>query len=212
MNIFFDLDGTLLEISKKYYYAHKKASEKVNLQPLSYTNYWQAKRNRVSEDTILKLNSASHKFKTYQNERIRLLEDISALNLDKPFPWVYGLLNYLVKAHKLYLVTVRRNKENLNRELKKFKLINFFVKILIANPKGDPILAKEKLVKKFKLSKEDLLIGDTEVDIITAHRLGIKSVAVSTGIRTRIFLKHLKPDFLVKDVSALLKESKIISL
>ena len=48
--ICFDLDGTLIDISDKYYWTHKECSEKCGLVPLDQSTYWPLKRLRIPEN------------------------------------------------------------------------------------------------------------------------------------------------------------------
>lgn len=205
MNIFFDLDGTLLDVSRRYYKTHIKASKKINKRPLSFNRYWEEKRKKTPEWKILNLSSNNKLFKIYEKERINCLEKKSFLKFDQPFHWVYKLLA-LLKIYNLYILTLRRNRINLKFQIKKFGLDNLFEETLSEAPLSDPVSTKIKLLKKNKLKFTDLLIGDTEVDIAAAKRLGIISVAVCSGIRNRNFLKQSNPDFLVKDASEFFKK------
>jgi len=58
------------------------------------------------------------------------------------------------------------------------------------------------LLKKYgKFSKNSIIVGDTETDILMGKHLVIKTIAVSSGMRNRKFLKKYKPDILIKDFS-----------
>ncbi|MDP3973569.1 MAG: HAD family hydrolase [Candidatus Daviesbacteria bacterium] len=205
MKIFFDLDGTLIDVSKRYYFVHKKAALVIGKKSLSFKEYWQKKRKKIPENKILNIDSESSQFKEYQKIRINLLENLDYLSLDTPFENVFDTLVALTKKHKLYLITLRRNEKNLNTQLKQLKLNKFFIKIFSSPPDKDLTITKIKIIKNLGYSKNDLIIGDTEADTEAAKKLGIRSVAVFSGIRTESFLKKYHPDILIKDVSHLLK-------
>lgn len=200
MNIFFDLDGTLLEISKKYYQTHIMASGIIDLKPLSFNKYWKAKRTKLPENEILGLKIESEFFRSYEKRRIDLLEDKSLLDLDTPVPMLLNTLGSLKKRHRLYLVTLRRKKKNLLNQLRKLKIMDSFEKILTATPGSNLALSKVNLIRKIKYSPEDLIIGDTEADISAGRELSIRTVAVFSGIRSKSFLRSCKPDFLVSNI------------
>jgi len=205
MKIFFDLDGTLIDVSKRYYFVHKKAALVIGKKSLSFKEYWQKKRKKIPENKILNIDSESSQFKQYKKIRIKLLESSDTLKLDVPFKDTRRILDSLSKKHKLYLITLRRNRSNLHTQLKQLKLNKFFSKIFSSPPDKDLTITKIKIIKNLGYSKNDLIIGDTEADTEAAKKLGIRSVAVFSGIRTESFLKKYHPDILIKDVSHLLK-------
>lgn len=70
--------------------------------------------------------------------------------------------------------------------------------------KPDPAGAHE-IVKTFGLPPEDcILIGDSTIDLVTAKRAGIGSIAVTWGYHDREPLQAGGPDFLVNDLDELL--------
>lgn len=198
MSMFFDLDGTILDVSRKYHAAHVLAATKAKVRIVSFREYWGAKRKKISEDRIVNILANDRLFKRYERERVRSLEKLELLDLDEPFSGIHGVLGSVKKVHKLYLVTLRRNKKNLHTQLVRLGLLHLFEKILSTAPKGDPSGLKIKLINKVGYLKDDTMIGDTEIDIITAKKLGMRSVGVYSGIRTMKFLKKYHPDVLVK--------------
>lgn len=46
------------------------------------------------------------------------------------------------------------------------------------------------------------MVGDTEADIISAKKQGIKAIAVECGIRDRSQQELYQPDLIVKDFSS----------
>ena len=48
-----------------------------------------------------------------------------------------------------------------------------------------------------------MIVGDTEDDIISGQQLKMKTVAVTSGIRKRIYLETLKPDYILASVTEL---------
>jgi phosphoglycolate phosphatase-like HAD superfamily hydrolase len=45
-----------------------------------------------------------------------------------------------------------------------------------------------------------LIIGDTEADIIAGKQLGLRTFAVTSGIRNAAFLKAIEPDYVIDRV------------
>lgn len=58
------------------------------------------------------------------------------------------------------------------------------------------------MIKKYgRYDKNSVIVGDTETDIKTGKRLGLRTVAVTCGQRSRDFLKKHKPDILIDEIS-----------
>ena len=66
------------------------------------------------------------------------------------------------------------------------------------NPQGSIELIASIAEKTSGIDLDEVLfVGDTEVDIETAKKLGVKVVAVSWGFRDETFLRSLNPDYLI---------------
>lgn len=87
-------------------------------------------------------------------------------------------------------------------EIKKFELENIFIDLVVdAHDKSEVI---EDLIKRnnFKKSKT-VFIGDTNHEIESGRRAGIKTIAVTWGFYPENRLAALKPDFLVHNTKEL---------
>ncbi len=200
MNIFLDLDGTLLDVSKKYYLAHTLAAKKFNIRSLSFKRYWILKRKKITEDIIVKIDAKSELYKLYDKERKKLLENESILAKDVLFPGVLCLLRRLQKKNKLYLITLRNDKNALRNQLIKLDIKSYFDRILSCPSSKNPTGTKISMIRKIGFQTKDMIIGDTEIDIAVGRKLGMQSIAVASGIRTSHFLKQLKPDSVIKSI------------
>lgn len=59
-----------------------------------------------------------------------------------------------------------------------------------------------KLLKKLKFKhSEALYVGDHINDVIEAHRAGIKSVIVPTGVFKKLYIMKYHPDFMVSSIN-----------
>jgi phosphoglycolate phosphatase len=70
------------------------------------------------------------------------------------------------------------------------------------NPQGSLDLIR--VAKDIKLD-EVIYVGDTEVDIDTARKLGVPVIAVSYGFRKREILETLNPDYLIDNPLEIIK-------
>jgi len=102
-------------------------------------------------------------------------------------------------------VSLRRNKFNLVNQLKGLTLDNLFDEILSVAGEPFGVEAKSELIKnsKFFNSETKYMIGDTEVDIKTAHEIGGVAVSVLSGLRSLEILSKFSPKYTIKEFSEL---------
>ena len=59
----------------------------------------------------------------------------------------------------------------------------------------------ERALVELPPASDTWMVGDTEADIITAKKHGVKVIGVLSGIRDRASLEVYQPDWIVKDLS-----------
>lgn len=206
VNIYIDLDGTILDISERYYKIYYDIVVSFSGKPLSKERYWELKRKKVSEEEILKLSDISDIY-TCIKKRLERIESVEYLKHDTLLP---GSLDTLItlknKSNRLILVTLRKSMENLYKQLTCLGILHLFDKILVTNTNKDQWLIKSKLIVKGDEhfdKTNSVIVGDTEVDILAGKVLGIKTVSVLTGIRSRDILLANKPDYIINSIKEL---------
>jgi phosphoglycolate phosphatase len=206
MNIFFDLDGPIIDVSEKYYriYCDLLSSGKYKL--LTKSEYWNLKRNRVPENEILSKTGAEEIYLWYRDERIRVIEMDDYLKFDHLTSHAKNILEMLSSSHALILVTLRTYKEQLFKELDGFDITKYFKLILNAPANSSPKWKiKYDLIIKYHGNPgiNSLFIGDTETDIQAGKNLGIKTIAVLNGIRSEEILRETNPDKIIREIGEL---------
>jgi len=79
-----------------------------------------------------------------------------------------------------------------------FDLILGATEGLPKKPSAEPILY---ILKKLNIdASKAIMVGDSEPDIISAKNAGIKSVALTSGYRSKNQLEKLAPDFIIDDI------------
>jgi phosphoglycolate phosphatase-like HAD superfamily hydrolase len=208
MIIFFDLDGPLLDVSERYQILHRDLLEAMGAAPLAPHVYWQRKRWRCPEAAILAALGVSELEPSYSRQRLELIETDSYLAHDRLWPWTRPVLTTLTARYTLVLVTVRSNREALERQLTRVDLRRFF-KAVLSEPATDPVDAQKSRLIRHYLSEQDLpsreswIIGDTEADIGAGRLLELTTVAVRCGIRDEEWLARMNPTYLIDDIRAL---------
>jgi len=206
--IFIDLDDTLINTSERHYTVYKDILESFGVSTyLSKEEFWRLKRDgRKTVDLV----PPSIPRDVFQSEWIEKIEDRCYLNLDKIIDGCHRVLSQLTEqGHKIVLVTLRQRKDNLFWELNKLGLTNYFDEIIV----GSTLHLKTKvpLIKRYldmSILSSSIIVGDSEIDILTGKQLGIVTIAVMYGVRSLRFLKKYIPDFYLDHLSKL---PKIIS-
>jgi len=198
--LFIDLDGTLLNVFKRLHRLHLFCCKLSELDALPYKKYITLKRQKVPESQILGVSQK--KFKKYNDLRLQHIEDWDFLKSDTLSAGSLNFLRYHKERNKLVLITARKNKANLLKQLNFLKVKLFFKDILIS---GDRFRSIQNYLH-FQPSSS-ILIGDTEDDIDIAKKLNILPIIVSYGMRTSIFLKKYHPPILIKNLSEVKKLS-----
>jgi len=198
MNIFFDLDGTILDTSERYYLIYYNITKKLGGLPLTKKIYWNYKRNKVSEDLILTHSNLPQSiFDEYNDTRQNLIESDYYLKFDNVWPELFDFIPSSKLYNKILLVTLRKKRQQLITQLENLGIYNWFENIITveSNEVGSEchLLKANSILKLYPNHLSGIFVGDTETDIKSGKLLGLDSIAVSYGIRKRNFLTHAKP-------------------
>lgn len=205
MKIFFDLDGTLIDVLPRHFAVYSELVAHFGGNILDKEAYWNLKRDKVKWPVLLRKSNLSPGIEADFLEHFRSkIEARAYLRMDVLFLGVEKKLHDLSLCHELYLVSLRRNHKNLLWEIDMLGLRPLFKDILSGHSETDGYDVKMKLIGEVLGSEASaLVVGDTEADIITARELGLRSVAVGSGIRSVEFLQTLRPNGLLPSVSEL---------
>ena len=204
-NIFIDFDGTLVDIAPRHYRVYKKCVEKMGGTPLDRKKYWELKRDNISWNELLlisglEVNNRDDYLKLFI-DRIELLEE---LYRDELFVDSLSTLKKLSSnGNKLYLLSLRRNSDALDKQIEKLGIGRFFEKILSghSDTKEGTLLKKADIIKQTIDNPEDsIIVGDTDADVAAAQQLNATSIALLSGIRSKKFLKSMEPDYVVAGI------------
>ena len=204
--VYFDLDGPLLDVSEKYYQTYSDILIENDFEPLNKTLYWELKRNKTPELEILRLTKAELIYEKYKILRKSIIETDKYLKYDSLQDGAEEVLNSLFDLkYKIFLVTLRSSRSQLESQLKQFKIHKYFECILSSGLETDPRWKiKFDLISnhgKDHPYKNSFFFGDTETDIISANELGLRSVAVLNGIRNLEKIKAVSPFEILPGIS-----------
>jgi phosphoglycolate phosphatase len=200
--ILLDLDGPLLDVRPRYHRLHSDVVLWRRGRPLDAAEYWQAKRLRVPEAGILERTGLDGPaIRQAAARRARWIESRRYLRLDRTWPWTLEVLDTLSGFGPLLVVTLRRRRDRLLWQLRALGLRDRFQRIVSGAGDESPE-AKALLLRQAGLAipPGSVLVGDTEVDVASGRALGLRTVALSCGIRTADALAASRPDALLADL------------
>jgi phosphoglycolate phosphatase-like HAD superfamily hydrolase len=204
--VIMDLDGPVLDGRHRHYACYRDILTERGRTALDEDRYWDMKRNRVDRRQQLAATGAEHLYDEFLAAWLSRIESERYLALDRVQPGVVAKLDeWRRDGIRLVLVTMRHNRDALLRQLDGLALRSLFDAILSVGP-TDPDVAKAAAVQPYlgmDSAGPTLWIGDTEVDIRAARRVGAIACAVACGLRTSEYLASLSPDVLANDVAAI---------
>jgi len=199
MNVFFDLDGTLIDSKPRLYHLFQHL---VPQSEFSFDEYWKLKQNKMDHKEILTLYFKYHEddISKFTSEWMSLIETSKWLSYDKTFDGIRSFLDLLKPNNNLFVVTARQYELVAIDQIEELGISDVFKDILVTNQ----TTSKEDLIKKCTvLTNEDWVIGDTGKDIETGKNLGMKTAAVLSGFLSEKQLVKYSPDIIVENVTLL---------
>lgn len=203
-----DLDGPIIDVKVKMHQLYLDLVAPSGKSTISLPDYWEAKRNKTSENDILAKTNALEMIESYKIARKQFIESDQYLLHDVLQPDVVKALAQLQDKFTLILVTLRHNQPSLMRQLDRLQIRNFFTAILNNHKEvTDRWNIKVELIQNY-LSKNSIslsqvygIVGDTEIDILAGQNLGLRTFAVENGIRTKPLLEAINPQVIANDLN-----------
>ncbi len=185
-----DLDGTLLDCSRRHYQCYLDIVTELDRRAWSYQDYWRMKREARSLSRIL--DSTDHELlKTYSERWLELIESPDKLRLDQPFPGVVDKLREWKGRGLLVLATMRRQRNAVREQLAELDMLGLFDQLIVVHGRDKAASVRDKLAFNF-ISLT--WIGDTELDRQAGLAMGARVCLVSNGIRDAKHLRMLGSD------------------
>jgi len=208
MNLFLDLDGTLVDCRRRLYTLFV---DLLAHDAMSCEEYWAIKSERMTQAELLKSrfgydDKMASKFKARWMD---LIESEEYLQLDTPFPFSLDFLRACRHRADVYIVTARQHPDIAERQIRNFGFAEFVKDLVVCGPgnsKSQAILACG-----ISFNPADYFIGDTGEDVRAGKRLGVKTVAVTSGVLSEAVLREYEPDEIVENLGVA-RLSKILGL
>ncbi len=217
IQVFCDLDGPLIDVSKRYYKTYQLAIAEVqknssaSFTPLSEAMFWQMKQERTPDTVIAQSSGLQHdQVDQFLSKVLDIVNQPMMLEEDCLQPGVLQSLELLKRLGiSLSVVTLRCQAEAL-RLLKQFQLDSFFDRICGTQDQDaayqNYTQSKQALLKTLMEQPESSqslqrwIIGDTEADVQAGQALGLSTVALTCGMRSHSYLERLRPTTVQADL------------
>ncbi len=193
--LYLDLDGSLLDVSKRDYSLYRKIVSPTGCTPLSERRYWLLRRRKTPVGAILRASRARISTRTYQRQWRHLIETPWAMRHNRVIPGARAFLRRWHGSHRLVVVTLRRRQDLLRKELQQRGFSHYLSNCLRGSGDGVPWRIKRTLIAQ-DLNRHPgpaVLIGDTEVDVRAGASLKLVTIALTHGARDRTQLSRFNP-------------------
>ena len=202
MDLVFDLDGTILDISQKYNFLYEEIRTNYGLPPV---NYWE-KRQEISDfsSCLEALGISRFRLDKFRDEWASKIEEQRMLDLDCVFKDVKEKIVLLKKQnHEVILCTARTSITNLTNQLQFLGLDTIFSQVLTSNSGSEKISILQNYFAENpkKILADAWFISDTAEDIIVGNKLGLKTCGVLTGLGSRLSLTSANADKIFTSVA-----------
>jgi phosphoglycolate phosphatase-like HAD superfamily hydrolase len=197
--IVLDLDGPLLDGMQRHYRCYSDILQERKFRPIPIELYWEMKRNRVSRKVLLECSDALSLYDEFLEAWINRIETREYLEMDRLQHNVTNILSKWKEGEiRLLLATLRNNPRNLTWQLDMLNLRRFFDNVVVVGGGHDGATKASGVKAKLMGLCVDRVVwvGDTEVDVAAARKLGVRVCALTCGLRTKEYLVSLSPDYI----------------
>lgn len=201
--VFLDLDGPILDVSRRYYRVYREGCRQYGLSALDRSEYWRAKRAGLRNVELIRCQhpdadeSALERFSDYWLDHI---EDPEALRSDRVHPGATEAISALGERRRRFLVTLRRHRPALLEQLDRLGLRSLFRTVLSGHGSDGRDVKVELIEDAPARAAGGLVVGDSGTDLGAGRELGMVTVGVRNGIRNSELLSRHDPDFLVDSI------------
>jgi predicted dehydrogenase/phosphoglycolate phosphatase-like HAD superfamily hydrolase len=195
-----DLDGPILDVSAKYYRVYAEFVDRKGGKALDRNRFWELKRRGASGSRILGETGAGRRPEAAELDVFmrEVIESEEYLGLDLLQPGVHRALSRLREAGwRVVLVTLRRRSAGVAWQLERLGLQSLFDAVLVREGNRGRVDEKRDLVRESlgkDLGPADVMVGDSELDVAVARALGVRAIAVTSGLREGAALAAASPD------------------
>jgi phosphoglycolate phosphatase len=192
-------------VRERHYATYRSAVEAFGGRPLDAGRYWARKRRGIRwAELLVQSEVAAGREAAFLERFVARIEAPPSLRMDRLFPGVPETLDALrLRGDRLVLLSLRRSPEALLRQVHDLGIAGAFERICSGQEHAEGHRSKVHLIRQVQPGPWAVLVGDTEADVLAAKQLGLPSVGVSSGLRTRGYLRRVGADVVMDGVHQL---------
>jgi phosphoglycolate phosphatase-like HAD superfamily hydrolase len=183
MTIFFDLDGTIVDISEKYNQTFNRLRKRFRLAEIDYWTIRKSTKSFRETISLLGVEDAQQEdfFLAWQN----IIETKFALSFDRLLLDTSQFLLERGANHKIVLCTSRKDRQNLFWQLGELGLVDFFDEVINCPSEEKGYFVSKWLKENNENCEIPLFVGDTEADMLVSKSCKIQGIGVLSGLSNR---------------------------
>lgn len=179
--IVFDLDGTIIDIRKKFYECYKDIVIHLDRVPIDSQQYWELRGEGMSGGKILEYTGMADIKTEFLAKWVNNIESKEMLRFDEVTCDLGAVIPAVKSANtQIILLTMRHNVENLMWQLDVLKIENYFDTIIAA---GNRQVTDKLELFPTKIQGNVLVIGDTAADERFAEEIHADFIPVDSGLK-----------------------------
>ena len=188
MNVF-DLDGTIIDITERWYRLHVDLAREHQLPPLEREAYISLKRDGIPEMEIMKNRGRRERVAAYIAKRQEYIEHPRYIAYDSLVPGIDMVLTAWSRRGDLLLATNRKNRGLCLAQLDQFAIASHFVQVVLGGAGGKASAISEQVPLDSLVGGR--FVSDALEDRAAAVQLGMQPITVGYGCRSEsYFHKH----------------------
>lgn len=195
--IVFDLDGTLIDVWKRYFFVFNSWWK---IENLTLEKFKTLKKEFEQDSLIVSLFRyfTTQEYTAYKEYKRRKLEEQDILELDEDIvDW-----NLLKQLKERYIIlTLRRNRQTLFEDLKK-RSKDVLDNVVVLQPSGNQLVKYNWVKNNIPPGEEVFAVGDSETDLLVGNLDNVHIFLVKTGLRD--------PDKLIRKYNELKEKITVV--
>jgi phosphoglycolate phosphatase len=195
--IVFDLDGTLIDVWKRYFFVFNSWWK---IENLNLEKFKTLKKEFEQDSLIVSLfrSFTTQEYTAYKEYKEKKLEEQDILELDEDIvDW--SLLKQLKERY--IILTLRRNQQTLFEDLKK-RNKDVLDNVVVLQPDGSPLVKYNWVKNNIPPDEKVFVVGDSETDLLVGNLDNVHVFLVKTGLRD--------PDRLIRKYNELKEKVTIV--